>query len=120
MEILSWLNKNFLTKFLFLHKKALLEIIFLCRFFEVKNQNELIAIKTYIKDFIDAAKFLISGKMQKKWNEKVTNLHFLKQMLLFHFFYTLYSWVCEKMCSIFRIILLLYSLKAFYFYQDYF
>ena len=32
--------KNFLKKFLFLFKKTLLQIIFLCPFFELKNQNE--------------------------------------------------------------------------------
>ena len=44
-KFLPWLIKNSLKKFIFLHKKALLQIIFLYPFLEVKNQNEPIAIK---------------------------------------------------------------------------
>ena len=39
-KILSWLIKNLLTKCIFLKEKALLQIIFLCPFFEVKNENK--------------------------------------------------------------------------------
>ena len=31
-NFLSWLNKNYLTKFIFLYEKALLQINFLCPF----------------------------------------------------------------------------------------
>ena len=42
-------------------------------FFEVKNQNEPIAIKIYAHMiFTNAANSLISDKVQEKWNGKVT------------------------------------------------
>ena len=57
MEILSWLIKNSLTKFLFYIRKNSVTDYLLMYFFKVKNQNEPIAIKivTY-KDFINGAK----------------------------------------------------------------
>ena len=46
-KFLFWLIKNSLKKFLFLYKKALLQIIFFYPFFEVKNQNKPITIKIH-------------------------------------------------------------------------
>ena len=46
-------------------------------------------------------------EMGQKSNSKV---HLSKQMLLFHLFFALYSLVCEKMYSVFEMLLLLYSI----------
>ena len=45
MEILSWVIKNSLTKFLFYLRKNSVTDYLLIYFFKVKNQNEPIAIK---------------------------------------------------------------------------
>ena len=44
---LSWLFKHSRTKFLCSYKKPLLQIILLCPFFEVENENEPIDIKIH-------------------------------------------------------------------------
>ena len=89
-KFLSWLIKNFVTKFLFLYEKALLQTIFLHLFFEVQNQNEPIAIKIHhTQDFIHAGKSLtvLAIRCRKKTVCK-TNVDFSKQMLHFHLFFS--------------------------------
>ena len=81
------LLKIILQSFLFYLKK-LLKIIFLCPFFEVKNQNEPIAIKIHApKNFINAVKSLISDNTWEKWDGKIA---FFKTNVTFPSFFPLY------------------------------
>ena len=64
--------------------KALLQIIFLCPLFEIKNQNKLITIKIYTHKILLMHLNLLSAKNAGKMGWKSNNKHFSKQMLLFH------------------------------------
>ena len=47
-------------------------------------------------DFTNAAKSLISNKLQEKWDGKVTWKYIFQNKFSFSIFFALYSYVCKK------------------------
>ena len=99
------LLKIILQSFLFYLKK-LLKIIFLCPFFEVKNQNEPIAIKIHThKILLMQLNLLLAIRYRKMGWKSNINIHFSKQM--FFFFCPLLLGMWKNVLSFFRMLLLL-------------
>ena len=113
-NILSGLIKNSCT--IFLYKKAVTDHFFVS-LFEVKSQNEPIAIKNIPQDFINAASSLISHKMQEKWDGKVTaKVYFSKQMFLFHLFLPFILRYVKNVLNFQSIITIIFHIYFHFFY----
>ena len=111
------LLKIILQSFLFYMKK-LLKIIFLCPFFEVKNQNEPIAIKIHThKILLMQLNLLLAIRYRKMGWKSNINIHLSKQILLFC---PLLLGMWKNVLTFFRMLLLLYSIYVVNFYQYYF
>ena len=83
MEILSWLIKSSLTKFLFYIRKNSITCYLLMYFFKVKNQNEPIAIKILLHKVL----LMELNQIQKKTSKCFTlpsQVSFLKKLDYYH------------------------------------